>query len=121
MSLHTRPQYRWNGTKIEPDHLRETEAEFERLLRLARARNVAADNVERRLLNRPTAAGAVMWRPAGAEDNTGSRGARKLKRAKKPRKTWRARSLPWLVLMAIPGIFGVLFAPDLVHLVSLIR
>ena len=119
MSLHARPQYRWNGTKIKPNDLRETEAELERLLRLARARSAAAYGVERPALdNWPTAADAFVWRPDGLGDD---HGPRKLKRTKEPRGTWPARSLPWLLLMAMPGIFGVLFAPDLMSLISLIR
>lgn len=121
MSLHTRPQYRWNGTKIEPGNLRETAAEFERLLRAARARNAAADNVKRPPIDRPTTGDAFMWRPHGAEGVTGSEGPTTSKRATGPRAPWPARSLPWVMLIAIPGIFGVLLAPDLMYWVSLIR
>ena len=66
MHVHTRSAYRWDGKKIDPDVVRQNEEQLDRLLRMARARNAAAQSVERSSLEEwparaTTSSGVRIW------------------------------------------------------------
>lgn len=116
MILHTRPQYRWDGTKIHPDELRETEAELNRLLRLARARAVAAHGLERPYLEEwPMAGDAFVWR-AHAGEGQKAPGHRRPMQPKKVRGSWMGRLIFWLLLIAMPVAAATFFGADVASL-----
>jgi hypothetical protein len=111
MNMHSRPQDRWDGTNIHPDDLRDAEAGLNWLLHQARARSAAARATQhspRR--DWPIAADSFQWRPEGQTEGRRS--------SEKPH--WAMRALAWLLLLAMPGVVGVLFASDLATLIDLV-
>jgi hypothetical protein len=121
MTLHRRPQYRWDGRKIHPDALRETEAELNRLLRLARARTAAAHGLARPYLDEsPMAGDAFVWRPHAAKSqNAPDHGncapaSRRTMQPIKVRGSWMSWALLWLILIATPVVAGTFFGADVV-------
>ena len=120
--MQSRSTYRWDGTKIDLDVVRQNEEQLDRLLRKARARNAAAQRVEHSSFEEwPSAGNDVVWRPHLAEGakTRHDRGRPRLPHSgAAPRWAWLTRSLVWLLLVMMAGVACLPFGADLVRIAA---
>ena len=119
MQAHLRSAYRWNGTKIDADVVRANEEQLERLLRQARARNVAGRRAAHPSLEEwPSAGSRFIWHPHLAE------GAKKRHRQTPTYESQGAvsqrvgRCVVWLMLITMVGLACLPFGGEVARLAA---
>ena len=114
MNVHARNAYRWDGTQIDPDVVRQNEEHLDRLLRKARARNAAHGSEGPSLEAWPGS--DFVWRPHLAEGAKTRRDHGTTKTLR--RGTWLMRSALGLLLLMMTGVAFLPFGADVVKIVT---
>ena len=119
MQAHLRSAYRWNGTKVDPDVVRDNEEQLERLLRQARARNAAGQSPALSSLEDwPSPGRRFVWHPHLAE------GAKRRHRQMPTvasegavsQRVWRC--VVWLLLITMTGLACLPFGGEVARLAA---